>query len=100
MGQKLQFFPQYLVKEMEIKNSPWCPKLYQPKLHRDTKYSTINDSVWAVEGGASDFGPSSRYNNVRSVDDCHALTHFFPDPRFQKRKLAKTKNDFSKTKLS
>ena len=67
MGKKSPVFKQYLEKEMEIQNSPRCPKLYQPKLHQDTIYSTTEDSVWAVEGGASDFGPSSRYNIIRSV---------------------------------
>ena len=54
MGKKSTVFQQYLEKGMEIQN-------------QDTMYSTIEDSVWAVGEGASDFGPPSRYNIVRSV---------------------------------
>ena len=51
----------------KIWKSPWCPKFYGPKLQFDTKYKQIVFLVLAVEGGASDFAPSSRYNIVVSV---------------------------------
>ena len=67
MDKNSPVFKESLKIELEIQNSPRCPKLYQPKLHQDTRYSTTEDSVWAVKGAASDFGPSSRYIIVRSV---------------------------------
>ena len=45
MGKKLPVIQQYLEIEMEIQDSPCCPKLYQPEVHPDTKYSTTEDSI-------------------------------------------------------